>query len=151
MTRLMTCRPVTSSLNKAASRYPRSVVHFSNRGALKSSVQQEIRGSFEEGPLLPKFPYKLMYVVPCKCWQLQNYVHLNPGDRENKKTKGSLDSIIGDQGMKLEEDYLEMGEVVVSEDGLLHPGMACQIALILKQRLVTDCRSPCPLPFDSRY
>ena len=39
--------------------------------------------------------------------------------------KGSLDSVIGPMGINLHEDYLDIGEVAVSSDGLLYPESAC--------------------------
>ena len=65
----------------------------------------------------------LAYIKPCKCCQLQPYVHLSPKAPDGP-VKGSLDSLMQD-GMPLEDDDLDMGEVEVSSDGLLHPETAC--------------------------
>ena len=77
-------------------------------------------------PPLTRTPCRLEYVKPCKCWQLQKYVHLNPSDPDNENVEGSLDSVIGEAGIPLAEDELEIGEVAVSSDGLLHPETACK-------------------------
>ena len=71
-------------------------------------------------------PCKLAYIKSCKCWQLQNYAHLNPDDPNSSRVKGSLDSLIGPEGIPLADDELEIGEVAVSSDGLLHPETACK-------------------------
>ena len=79
--------------------------------------------------LLSKFPCSLAYITPCKCWKLQKRVFFNPDDPDNEKVKGSLDSITGafeDKCFELRDQYLEIGEVNVSSDGLLHPENACE-------------------------
>lgn len=92
--------------------------HISHRSTVRAS-------STSTGPpLLSKAPCKLAYITHCKCWKLQPYVHLNPTDPDGYHVKGSLDPIVGD-GMKLDEQFLEIGEAHVSKDGLLHPDTAC--------------------------
>ena len=71
-------------------------------------------------------PCKLAYIKPCKCWQLQPYVNLDPNDQVRDGLRGSPDPMLEAKGkMTLEDDLLEIGEVVVSPDGLLHPDTAC--------------------------
>ena len=66
----------------------------------------------------------LAYIKPCKCCQLQPYIHLNPKNPKSP-VKGSLDSFILPDGIPLEDDDLELGEVEISSDGLIHPESAC--------------------------
>ena len=80
-------------------------------------------------PLLSKTPCELAYIKPCKCCQLQPYVHLNPHDPDGEKVRGSLDPIMP-HGSLLEEDTHDIGEVAISEDGLLHPESACESYIV---------------------
>ena len=66
----------------------------------------------------------LAYIKPCKCCRLQPYIHLNPKNPKGP-VKGSLDPMMPG-GMPLEDDDLELGEVEISSDGLLHPETACR-------------------------
>lgn len=67
----------------------------------------------------------LLTKTPCKCWQLQEYTNLYPDRDENETLKGSFDSIMSD-GVLLDDDMLEIGEAVVSSDGLMYPDRACK-------------------------
>lgn len=72
-------------------------------------------------------PCKLAYIKPCKCWQLQPYVHLDPLRARNRYPQGSLDSIVEDpDGPSFAHYPLDIGEVAVAHDGLLHPHSACK-------------------------
>ena len=72
-----------------------------------------------------EFPRDLSYVSPCKCWTLQKYCHLTPSNRGyDRSRKGSLDPIRGPNSPPLKDDIIEIGEVNVSDDGMLHPGIA---------------------------
>ena len=75
-------------------------------------------------PLLSTTPCELAYIKPCKCSQLQQYIHFNPQDPNNGRVKGTLDAKYPD-AMELQADDLYVGEVEVSSDGLIHPESAC--------------------------
>ena len=92
--------------------------------------------------LLSKFPCKLAYVTPCKCWRLQNYVKFHPGEPDYEDVRGSLDPVIGKDSFRLHEQYLEIGEVTVSSDGLLHPDSACFSSCIPQEGISVDSASP---------
>ena len=78
-------------------------------------------------PLTTKTPCELAYIKPCKCWRLQPYVYLDPEGPENENVKGSLDPIPGKNG-GFEFDFLDFGEVKLSDDGLLHSETACRFS-----------------------
>ena len=75
-------------------------------------------------PLLSETPCKLAYIKSCKCCQLRPYIHFHPQDPHGEKVKGSLDSIMPN-GILLEDDSYDIGEVAISPDGLLRPETAC--------------------------
>ena len=94
-------------------------------------------------PFLSRTPCMLAYLKPCVCQQLQPYVHLNPQDPDRDYTKGTLDDP-GDEAVPLEDDYLEVGEVAISSDGLLHPETACQSShLHIRAIIFTNHHSSC--------
>ena len=80
--------------------------------------------------LLSSTPCELAYIKPCQCWQFQQYVDLNARDPtgEVRKIKGSLDVLMPD-GILLEDDELELGEVEVSREGVIDPENACGFVL----------------------
>ncbi len=88
-------------------------------------------------PLLSKTPYKLAYIKPCKCCQLEPYTHLNP-QSPNAALKGSLDSFNLPDDCPLEDDCYYRREVAVSQDGLLHPSTACEVFAIRLVRQAKD-------------
>lgn len=75
-------------------------------------------------PLL-HFPSRLVYIAPCRCWKLQEFVDLNPRDWE---IKGTL-NVPSDYSGNLSDDFTDIGEAFVAKDGLIHPDDSCGYTL----------------------
>lgn len=69
----------------------------------------------------------------------QPYIHLNPKNPRDS-FKGSLDPLMLPDGIPLEDDDLDFGEVEISSDGLLHSETACRSSLAYEH--VNVCMSP---------
>lgn len=117
---------ISTSLLLAALSSQRTV--FTSRNHF-SRLFSDIALSRKPYPLLSTTPCKLAYFKPCKCSQLQQYVHLNPHDPNGDRVKGSLDAKYPD-AMELEADDLYLGEVKVSSDGMIHPESACSFSVV---------------------
>ena len=70
-------------------------------------------------PLL-HFPSRLVYIAPCRCWRLQEFVDLNPRGWEIKGTLNVPDD------WTLDFQFTEIGEALVAKDGLIHPNDSCR-------------------------
>ena len=77
--------------------------------------------------LLLNFPSRLIYVASCRCWRLKKYVDLNPGGEAIKGTLNFPDT------WTLKSEFTEIGEVLVAEDGLIHPDDLCESKSSSKQ------------------
>ena len=87
------------------------------------SQRSRIHSTSEDPALLYKFPRKLGFITPCRCWKPEKYIDFVPNDPDHTNVKGSLDHITGED---LVDEFLNFGDVKTLPDGVLDPIRPCK-------------------------
>lgn len=76
-------------------------------------------------PPLTKFPSKLAFIKPCRCWHLRPYVDFDTDGKHTLPCERSH-RLIGDESDYLSFQTCDLEEVTVGKNGLLDPETACK-------------------------